>query len=157
MQETENKLPILLKVALIFSFIGSSFLMFSGLQDALSTPTQERLDSFKEIFENVKDETPEGQQMIQDSYVFMEQINLNIVNYGATRFMLYAISLIGVYLMYRLKKTGFLVYSIAQVLLLSLPVLFGGYNGFSLGVTFVFSFLTMIFIIIYASQLKYMD
>jgi hypothetical protein len=157
MQETENKFPVLLKVLLIISFIGSSFSMFSGLQDALSTPSLESIDSFKNIFENVKDDSPETQQMIQDSYIYMENINLEIVNYGATTFMLYAISLIGIYLMYRLRKAGFLVYSGAQVLILGLPILFGGYNGFSLGITFIFTFVTMTFIILYASQLKYME
>jgi hypothetical protein len=157
MQETENKFPVLLKVLLIISFIGSSFSMFSGLQDALSTPSLESIDSFKNIFENVKDDSPETQRMIQDSYIYMENINLEIVNYGATTFMLYAISLIGIYLMYRLRKAGFLVYSGAQVLILGLPILFGGYNGFSLGLTFIFTFVTMTFIILYASQLKYME
>ena len=131
--------------------------MFSGLQDAFSTPSQERIDSFKQIFENVKDEAPESQQMIEESFVFMESINLNIVNYGVTRFMFNAISIIGVFLMYRRQKIGFTVYSTAQFLLLGLPILMGGYNGFSLGVTFVFGFITLVFIVLYASQLRYLD
>jgi len=157
MQETENKLPVLLRVILVLSFIGSSFFMFSGLQDALSAPSQERIDSFENIFRDVKDESPESEQMIEESFEFMESLNLNIVNYGATRFMLYGISLIGVFLMYRRRKIGFTVYSGAQILLLGVPILFGGYNSFSLGVTFVFGFITMIFIAVYASQLKYLD
>lgn len=157
MQETENKSPRLLRIILVLSFIGSSFSMFSGLQDALSTPSQERIDSFKSIFDNVTDESPESKQMIEESFIFMENINMSIVNYGATQFMLYAISLIGVYMMYRRRKVGFAIYSGAQVLLLSLPILFGGYNSFSLGVTFVFAFITMTFIILYASQLRYLE
>lgn len=147
----------MLRIILTLSFIGSSFFMFTGLQDAFSTPSQERIDSFKKIFENVKDETPESQQMIEDSFVFMESINLNIVNYGVARFMLNAISVIGVYLMYRKRKIGFMVYSGVQSLMLGLPILFGGYSSFSLGVTFVFGFITMVFIVLYASQLKYLE
>jgi len=157
MQETNNKLPKLLRVFLILSFIGSSFFMFSGLQDALSSPSQEQLESFKEIFDDVDDESPESQQLIEDSIDYMENLSANSVNYGATRFMLYAISLIGVYLMYRRRKIGLSVYAVAQVLLLGIPILFGGYNGFSVGVTFVLTFLTMTFIVVYASQMKYLE
>ena len=157
MQETEDQLPRLLKVILILSFIGSSFNMFSGLQDAFSRPSQERIDSFKEIFDDVKDESPESEIMIDELYLFMENLNLNIVNYGVARFMLNAISLIGIYLMYRRRQIGFAVYSGVQVLLLGVPLLFGGYSNATLSIIFFFSLFTILFISLYASQLKYMN
>jgi hypothetical protein len=156
MQETENNLPRLLKVILILSFIGSSFNMFSGLQDAFSRPSQERIDSFREIFTEVKDESPESEIMIDEIIIYMENINLNIVNYGVARFMLNAISLIGLFLMYRRRQIGFAVYSGAQVFLLGVPLLFGGYSNATLSIIFFFSLFTVLFISLYASQLRYM-
>lgn len=156
MQETENKLPGLLRVILILSFIGSSFSMFSGLTDALSRPSQERIDSFNEIFEGVKEDSPESEVMIDEIITYMENINLNIVNYGVARFMLNAISLIGIYLMYRRRQIGFAVYSGAQVLLLGVPLLFGGYSNATLSIIFFFSLFTILFISLFASQLRYM-
>ena len=157
MQETENKLPKLLKVILILSFVGSSFNMFSGLQDAMSRPSQERIDSFKEIFEEVKDDSPESEIMIDEIIIYMENINFNIANYGVARFMLNAISLIGIFLMYRRRQIGFAIYSGAQVLLLGVPLLFGGYSNATLSIIFFFSLFTVLFIGLYASQLKYMN
>jgi len=156
MQETENKLPKLLKAILILSFIGSSFNMFSGLQDTMSRPSQERIDSFIEIFADVKEDSPESEIMIDEIIIYMENLNLNIVNYGVARFMLNAISLIGIYLMYRRRQIGFAVYSGAQVLLLGVPILFGGYSNATLSIIFFFSLFTILFISLYASQLKYM-
>ncbi len=156
MQETENQLPRFLKVILILSFIGSSFNMFSGLQDAMSRPSQERIDSFKEVFTEVKSDSPKSEEMIDELFVFMENLNINIVNYGVARFMLNAISLIGIFLMYRRRQIGFVVYSGAQVLLLGVPLLFGGYSNATLSIIFFFSLFTILFISLYASQLKHM-
>lgn len=155
MNETANRLPSLLKVLLILSFVGSGFGLMQGLQDALSKPTKERVDSFKAVFDAME-ENPETDAFKTEWFDYVERINLNIVNYGVARFMFSAFSLIGVFLMYRRLKKGFFIYTGAQILLLSVPIFFGGYSGFSVALTFLLSFISMVFIVLYSSQLKHM-
>jgi hypothetical protein len=164
MEESSINRSSLFKVLLVLSFIGSSWSMFSGLSNALSQPSTERVESFVEIMDQVQAKQEESGERNEEVDGLMAQIidyvstiNLNIVNYGAVEFMLYAISLIGVYLMYRNKRIGFAVYMIAQILVLGAPIYFGGYNSFSVSLTLLYAFITMIFMVLYSTQLKYMD
>ena len=131
--------------------------MFAGISNALSEPSMERVDSFMEIMEQVNDGKEETQQVIYDITDYVATINQNIVNYGAVEFMLYAISVIGIFLMYRNRKVGFYVYMVVQLLLLGSPIYFGGYNIFSVSITVFYGFITMIFFALYATQLKFME
>ena len=156
MQEVENgkKPKGLLKVLIMLSFIGGSFNMIGGLQDAFSKPSNETVESFNEIFEKIKIESPESEYMIDQMDNYVAALNAQIVNSGATNFMLNAISLIGVFLMYRMQKTGFFIYVSAQVLLLFLPMLFGGNTAFTQSITLFYAFFTGFFIMLYAGQLR---
>ncbi len=154
----ENKKPRItfLKVLLYISFIGSSWNMFAGLSNALSEPSMERVEAFEKIFDQVIEENEESEVMVGMITEYVANLNLNIVNYGAVEFMLYAISIIGIYLMYKNRRIGFVVYMIVQILLLGSPMLFGGYSPFSVSVTIFYGFITMIFFALYSTQLKYM-
>ena len=147
----------LLKVLLILSFIGSSWSMFSGLGNALSKPNEERLNSIVDILEEVNDGKEETELFLTQMIEYFTNVNQNIVNFGAVEFMLYAISLIGVYLMYKNRRIGFTIYMIVQILVLGVPIYFGGYNPVSVMITLIFGFFTMIFFALYSTQLKYMD
>lgn len=157
MEETKKPRTTFLKVLLYISFIGSSWNMFAGLSNATSQPSMERVESFDRIFDSIVDEKEETQQMIAMINDYVENLNINIVNYGAVEFMLYAISIIGIYLMYKSRRVGFLVYMIVQILLLGSPILFGGYSSFTVSITIFYGFITMIFFALYSTQLKYMD
>lgn len=156
MEEVSNLRPKFLKVLLILSFIGSSWSMITGLSNALSEPNIEREEAVLQYIENVEDESAEAQLVIEDFKSFISNINQNITNYGAVEFMLFAISLIGVYLMYTNRRVGFFVYSGAQIFALSTSIMFGGYNSISLSLTVVYSILTFVFITLYSTQLKYL-
>lgn len=148
---------MMLRILIILSFIGGSWNMFNGLSNALSEPSIERYDSFMESMRRVDDGSPEMQIMMEQISDYVENINLNIVNYGAVEFMLYAISLIGVYLMHKNRRVGFRIYVVVQVLLLGTPIYFGSYSVFTLSLTIFYAFFTMVFFALYSSQLKYMD
>lgn len=156
MQEQTDRPRGLLKVILILSFIGSSFSMFTGLQNAMSNPSMERVDSFRKIFENIQDENAETEMFKEQAVEYIKNINLNIRAYGIWDLVFSFFSVMGVYLMFRLRKIGFHIYTGAQVLLLADVILFGGYSVFTVTMTFVFGFFTMLFIVMYASQLKHM-
>jgi hypothetical protein len=152
---SSKSLPVFLRVLLVLSFIGSGFGLFKGLQDALSKPTKERVETFMQIIEQVED-TPETTSFKEDWISYIENENLNIKNFGVARFLFSAISLIGIFLMYRLQRKGFWIYSIAQIFMLSFPIAFGGYSSFSVSITILMGFLTFLFIGMYASQLRHM-
>jgi hypothetical protein len=156
-EKDEFQRTTLLKVLLVLSFIGSSWSMFSGLGNALSQPSEERLESIIEILDQVNDGKEETELILSQMTDYVSNINQNIVNYGAVQFMLYAISLIGIYLMYKNRRLGFTIYMTVQVLLLGVPIYFGGYNSISVMVSLFMGFITMIFFALYATQLKYMD
>ena len=155
----ENKKPRItfLKVLLYLSFIGSSWNMFAGLSNAMSQPTMERVESFEKIFEQIVEENEESKIMIDMIIEYVINLNENVVNYGAVEFMLYAISIIGIYLMFKNRRVGFMVYMIVQILLLGTPILFGGYSPFTVSLTIIYGFITMIFFALYSTQLKYME
>jgi hypothetical protein len=157
MEENNKPRTTFLKALLYISFIGSSWNMFTGISNALSQPSIERVESFEKIFSQMVDREAETDLMIDMIIEYMNNLNDNIVNYGAVEFMLYAISVIGIYLMYRNRRVGFTIYMIVQILLLGTPILFGGYSPFSVSITIFYGFITMIFFALYSSQLKYMD
>ena len=157
MEEINNVRPKFLKILLILSFIGSSWNMFAGLSNALSEPNIEREEAVLEYIDAIEDGSEEAEFVIEDFKSFVSNINKNITTYGAMEFMLYAISLIGVFLMYQGRRIGFIIYASVQVLLLGSPIFFGGYNSISLSLTLVYSFITMVFLAMYSSQLKYLN
>jgi len=74
-----------------------------------------------------------------------------------TRFLLYAASLTGAILMFQLKKSGFYLYTTAQILLLFVAPAFIGFNLFvNIGILFS-SFFALLFIALYAINLKKMN
>jgi hypothetical protein len=157
LDEPQFTRPTLLKVLLILSFIGSSWNMFSGLSNAMSQPSDERVESLLEIMNQVDDGTEETEAFVSLVIEYVSNVNSNIVNYGAVEFMLYAISLIGIYLMYKNRRIGFTIYMVVQTLLLGTPIFFGGYSTFSVTVTVIYGFFTMLFFALYSTQLKHMD
>ena len=157
MDQTKIVQPKMLRVLIILSFIGGSWNMFSGLSNALSEPSIERYDNFMESMRQIDDGSPEMKIMMEQISEYVTNINLNIVNYGAVEFMLYAISLIGVYLMHKNRRLGFRIYVVVQLLLLGTPIYFGAYSVFTLSLTIFYAFFTMVFFALYSSQLKYMD
>lgn len=67
------------------------------------------------------------------------------------------ISLIGVFLMYKLNNKGFIFYTIANLLLVVISFVYFFNNTVGQLVTAGQFFVTALFILLYASQLKYMS
>lgn len=146
----------LFRILLTLSFVGGSWNMFTGLSNAFSEPNIERQEQLIEYFEGIEVE-PGTEFLVEELKTFIHNITMNVANYGVFEFMFNSISLIGVFLMFQFRRVGFWVYCIAQLLLLMNPILFGGYSLLSVTLTFTYSFITMIFIALYSTQLKYMD
>jgi len=95
---------------------------------------------------------PDIQDEVNEYYL---NLMLNLGNLGAANFLFFAVQLIGVFMMYRLNRIGFTLYTVAQIGLAASPVIFGSFNAFgkiTFGMTLVWS---AIWVVMYATQIKY--
>lgn len=125
----------LLTLLCILSFIGSGIAAFSNLVLLI---TYDQMD-----------------QVLQDFNFEMEAMNLLLSggkSFFLSGFILYMVSLIGVFAMWRLKKIGFHLYTAAQLFILILPIVMIPNFQFSIPGMLV----TAVFIFGYATQIKFM-
>ena len=136
-QESKPERPKLLNILCILTFIGSGMNFISSLMIALF------YDQFTILAEEISKSfhLPGMELMLEGQSIFF-----------AVSALVYAGCIAGAILMWRLKKAGFHVYTIFQILLILSPMYF-------LHLPFP-SFLDIIlsgtFIILYSSNLKYM-
>ncbi len=139
--ESENtqapKRDKFLTVICILSFIGSGFSIFGSLLYSLF------LDN---IINSLLETGIDFYTSVADALLLMPK------SYFASELILSVGSLTGVLFMWRLKKIGFHIYTISNLLILGLPLFFGigSFNFFSL------IFPTGPFIVMYAINLKQM-
>jgi len=136
--EKVKKRPVSLTVLCVLTFIGSGFSALSNLSWALL------YDTFLEI-------------VLSNDSAIMQQMAESIMATNKMMFfvdfLLYVGSLAGAILMLNLKKTGFHIYTVSNVLLALSPAFFvegQGINFLGLGL------ITIPFIVLYALHLKYM-
>jgi hypothetical protein len=131
------KRPVLLTVLCILTFIGSGMNIFSGLIISLFHDTF--LTIAEELSENL--DLPGIEVILQAPPVFF-----------LSSALLYAGSLTGAVMMWNLRRNGFHVYAISQILHLIAPMYFLKLAGPSI-IDLIFS---GIFIILYSLNLKFM-
>ncbi len=130
-----NKRPELLTVICILTFIGSGLAAFSNLIISLN------YDSLIEIVQNEELTLP-----VVDFFLMLK------VEFFIISFIFYSASLFGSIQMWKLKKIGFHIYTVAQIVLLIIPSIFFP----SLEFPFLGLLITVLFIVLYAKNLKYM-
>ena len=147
----------LLRVLLTLSMVGGFWSMINGLTNAFSDPSLEGQEVVNQLLENFEDLEDENLYLKDDLIEFSDNMQRNRMNYGVFEFMFNAISLIGVFLMWQFRRIGFWVYLTAQVLMLMNPILFGGYSILTVSATLFYAFLSLVFISLYSTQLKYLN
>ncbi|NOU59383.1 hypothetical protein [Marinifilum caeruleilacunae] len=149
--------PGLLTVLCILTFIGSGFGVLNNIMGMIMSPIKNFLDP--EIFEMALEEVDEEpiRSFMEQAIEIGQKALENIFEISLAQFLLYAASLTGAILMFQMKKAGFYIYTIAQVLLLFVPAIFVGFNLFvNMGILFS-SIFTILFIALYAVNLKKMN
>lgn len=132
----QKKRPDTITVLCVLTFIGSgmgvfSFLILSLFYKSLSLYLNESTMTMPEM-----------------------EVLLNAgIGFFVLSFVCYAVSLFGAIKMWQLKKIGFHLYTIAQLLLLLIPMIFIGKEIFS----FVGLFFTLLFVGLYGINLKHME
>ncbi len=130
------KRPELLTLLCILSFIGSGLAGFSNLIVAI---TYYGID---DIIASSGINIPGLQEMLSAGRTFF-----------VLSFTMYLISFIGIFNMWRLKKIGFHIYTISQIIILILPSFFIAGLGFP---TIPF-LVTAMFVFLYAANMRYMS
>jgi len=154
--------PTLLTVICILSFIFGAWGLWSGIQNAFTDAPQREFEEAKvamdEAMAQVGDQGNEMvTQMMESAMVMAEKSVEQAVPMGYTTIVLALLSLAGVWLMWNLKKTGFWLYLVSAVGGLVSPMIFlGGGLLTMLGVGFMGLF-SVVFIILYAVNLKHMS
>ena len=133
-----NESPVLLRVLLVLSIIYGSMMFLSGTMMAIALPS---LDAIYR-----------ANQSLLPSEVFTMWERAAAVPrllYAALA-LLALLSITGCVLMWKLRRSGFHFYAIAQLLMLVLPLLFMGKGFLGLGDVMF----TALFLLIYYLQLK---
>ena len=136
--DNKPKRPTLLSVLCILTFIGSGINLFSSLIISLF------YDQFLQVIASINEtlQIP-GIEMIEEAKAI----------FFAVSAVIYAGSIVGAIMMWNLKKTGFHIYSIFQILLVISPMYFFHLQYPS----FVDVLLSGIFVILYSTNLKHMS
>ncbi|MBN2595832.1 MAG: hypothetical protein JXR82_03500 [Marinifilaceae bacterium] len=149
--------PGLLTTLCILTFIGSGFGILNNIFGMIMSPLKNLLDPelFETALDNVHDDF--ARKFVEQALEIGQKALQHIFEISLTQFILYVASLTGAILMFQLKKTGFYIYSAAQVLLLFVAPVFIGFNLFvNIGILFG-SIFTILFIALYAINLNKMN
>ena len=129
---------ISLRIVLVLSFIGSGFSFFSYMVLGLCLPM------VREMFASGAVSLPEQMMVAYESILEAPQVFYLLSG------VFYGLSLMGAILMWNLNKTGFHCYTLAQLVLLAIPVLFLGKARFAIGD----AMLTLLFVAYYFFTLR---
>lgn len=124
MMDNQNPLSSIVRsfrIVLVLSFIGSGWMCLSNLMLGIFFPTM------KAMMEPVLEQMPDEFQLAYEMLFAAPQIYYIICG------LLFALSFVGAILMWQLKKNGWHCYTLAQLLILAMPVLFIGKSRLGLG------------------------
>ncbi len=149
--------PVLLTVLCVLTFIGSGFGVFGNLMAIFASPFLEFLQPsiFEEAFSHLGNNP--GDQFIKQALDMGVLVLDNFLGITLSKFIFYALSLVGAIMMFQMKKIGFYLYIVAQVGFLFIGPVFLGWNLF-VSMALLFSgFFSVLFIALYAIHLKHMS
>ena len=154
--ENTVKRPVGMTILLVLSLINAILQIFSSLGMWVTTPVMSQMLANGELEESMAPFLAFMQMDDEATKAFWEvlenRLTINPIYYLFTA-LLYIGSLIGVIKMFKLQRTGFHIYSIAQMLLLIVSVIYVYSTQGSAG--FFNEFLmTVMFILIYHLYLK---
>lgn len=160
---TEKKRSSLLTVLCILSFIGSGWDVLSGGTKYLVYSPDSVKNSVMQSLEVVKsslDDDAGGDfftGILNGLSEFSSDVAVHFREITLCGTILALLSLVGAVLMFRLKKQGFYLYAIVNVLALFIMPLFLGFTAIVLLRGIFPLIITVTFIILYASRLKEMN
>lgn len=154
--------PTFLTVLCILTFIGSGYGIFSGITGYFTADTAAGVT--QAAMEDAKDEitgssSDAGTKMAEKMLSGMsEMMNPENLKKNALFTLIASIlTLIGAILMFQLKKPGFWMYVLGTIISVAAPfAIFGAGNIISMGIALFAAFIGILFVILYALNLKYL-
>ncbi|MBZ0205574.1 MAG: hypothetical protein K8H89_04570 [Flavobacteriales bacterium] len=152
--------PTLLTVICILSFIMGAWGIFSGIQ-TMTTDQTAAIEEARTKMEEAKAQLGDqadgmAGRMMDSAMEITERAAQNAKPMGIAGIVLALISLLGVWQMWNLKKSGFWLYLLAAIGGLAVPIIYLGGSVVALASVGFMGFFSLIFIILYAVNLKYM-
>ena len=152
-----KKRPIFLSALTWLSFLGEGFgLLLVILSFRFSSRHSAEMLEMNMEFSSNSELAPQYQNIITSFMDFWIVQQDQFYTIHVTRIILLLISLFGVYLMYTLKRNGFYIYTIAQVLLVAIPFLYVSENPIGQIMASLQFFIVGLFVFMYATQVKYL-
>jgi hypothetical protein len=151
-----EKRPIFLSILTWLSFLGEGFgLLLVILSYRFSSDSS--VGNMEMEF-STQGELPEQYQRIIHSFMdFWIVQHDQFYSIHISRIILLIISLSGVLLMYNLKRKGFYIYTVAQVLLVAIPFVYLIGNPIGQILASMQFFIVGLFVFMYATQFKYLN
>lgn len=152
--------PTFLTVLCVLTFIGSGFALLSGIYNYAMAPMAAEMT--EEALQKAEDQLA-YQEMNEGTATMLEETfsaSLEMVEHASTLALISILgallSLTGAFLMFRLKRNGYYLYTLAQLLLILAPMALVGFNfvtGASAIITGIFA---LLFIVLYGVNLKHL-
>lgn len=152
--------PTLLTVICILSFIMGAWGVFSGIQN-LTVDQAAALEKARVEMEQARADLGDQAsglpgQMLDSAMILAERSAANAKPIGISNIVLSLLSLFGVWQMWKLRKSGFWLYVLASVGALVTTVYFLGGSMIALFSVGFVGFFSLVFIVLYAVNLKHM-
>lgn len=149
--------PALLTVLCVLTFIGSGLGLMGNLMSMFIAPFMDFIDPsmFNEALSQLGNNP--GDQFAREALNIASLAMENILTISVLKFLFSALSIVGAIYMFKLKKIGFYLYIAAQVGFLTIGPIILGWNLFVSISIFFSGFFSLLFIALYAINLKHMS
>jgi hypothetical protein len=152
--------PTLLTVICIISFIMGAWGVISGIMNMTKDQTAVLAEAQAKMEEAKAQMGDQANGMagrwMDEGMAMAQRASANAVPIGVAGILLSLLSLFGVWRMWNLQKSGFWIYLLATILSLAVPLYFLGGGLLAVASVGFIGFFSLIFIILYAVNLKYM-
>lgn len=150
--------PTFLTILCVLSFIGGALGLYNGISTMRMGP--EDLTKIEEDMAKVSaelgDQSALAIGMMEGTLEMTRKTVENAVPLGSSAIAFSALGLLGVWQMWNLKKKGFILYAAATALGLVSHLIFLGFSGMAIVSLGLGGAISVLFIILYAVNLKHM-
>ncbi|MBN1158424.1 MAG: hypothetical protein JXA61_03520 [Bacteroidales bacterium] len=156
-KEIPKNRPDTLTVVCILSFVGLGWRIFRSLMDAVAgTFTSNLTFILDDVVQDLESEDEPFTSFAAGIMTAVQKLMENISVIALIKILCSILALVGVILIWNLRKPGFYIYAVFRILILLIPVMVMGMNIISLSMVASGTVFTALFIVLYAIHLKYL-